>query len=171
MPAQEGEVVLLDAELDRLPGIYVLVFELAEEMEVAACRLGSLLFPSGWYGYVGSGMAGVGMRVRRHLRPHSRPHWHLDYLLPHGVPTAVVIGQTSEPLECPLARCLERNFQVFRRFGSSDCRCPGHLFHSPEMAPLTDVALESIKNLGCTPAIAAMLEVEPKKSIIRGTLN
>jgi Uri superfamily endonuclease len=146
----------MGSEQGRLPGIYVLLFRLAEEIEVAVGRLGSVRFPSGWYGYVGSGMAGVRMRVRRHLRPHDRPHWHLDYLLPHGIPSAVVTAQTSTPLECSLAGALGLRFQVFSRFGSSDCRCPGHLFHSRQIAPLADAALDGMKGLGCSPTITTV---------------
>lgn len=116
-------------------------------------RLGKMGFPRGWYGYVGSGMGGVGSRVRRHLRPHDHPYWHLDYLLPHGTATAVVVAQTSERLECSLARSLGENLRVFPRFGSSDCRCPGHLFHSCGFAPLVAASVDGMKGVGCTPII------------------
>lgn len=143
-------------ELDRLPGIYVLLFELAEATVVTVGRLGNVAFPAGWYAYVGSAMSGLELRVRRHLRPHGRPHWHLDYLLPRGVPAAVVTGQMSASLECSLAASLAQRFQVFRRFGSSDCRCAGHLFHSAEFAALADAALAGMKTLGCAPAITEL---------------
>ena len=116
-------------------------------------RLEEQRFDRGWYGYVGSGKSGVVARVRRHLRAHGRPHWHLDYLLPLGQPNAAVIGHTNESLECPLACRLGQEFQVAPRFGSSDCRCPGHLFHSPELAPLEDAAVQGMTALGCAPIL------------------
>ena len=137
----------------RLPGIYVLIFHLSREVTVAVGRLEELRFERGWYGYVGSGKSGVDARVRRHLRAHDRPHWHLDYLLPLGQPNAAIIGQTEDSLECHLARRLEQHFQVVSRFGSSDCRCPGHLYHSPEQAALEDAAVQAMTALGCSPIL------------------
>ena len=135
----------------RNSGIYVLIFHLSRDVAVAVGRLGELVFQTGWYGYVGSGKSGVEARVRRHLRSHDRPHWHLDYLLPLGQPTTAVIGYTDDSLECPLAHRLEQRCQVISRFGSSDCRCPGHLFHSPEQSSLENAAVQGMTALGCTP--------------------
>ena len=143
----------MEIELDRLPGIYVLIFELPVQTEVCVGRLGSINFPNGWYAYVGSAMGGLSARVRRHLRAHNRPQWHLDYLLPRGVPYAVVTSQTRDSLECSLAKSLSQGFETVRRFGSSDCRCPGHLFHSCGFAPVLKASVDGMKGVGCTPII------------------
>ena len=137
----------------RNSGIYVLIFHLSRDVAVTVGRLGELVFQTGWYGYVGSGKSGVEARVRRHLRSNNRPHWHLDYLLLLGQPTDAVIGYTDDSLECPLAHYLEQRCQVIPRFGSSDCRCPGHLFHSPEQASLEDAAVQGLTVLGCSPIL------------------
>ena len=142
---------------NRRAGIYDLIFHLPMDRLVSVGRLGALRFDLGWYGYVGSGNSGVDARVRRHLRAHERPHWHLDYLLPLGQPTTAVIGHTEDSLECPIARHLEQQFQVVPRFGSSDCRCPGHLFHGKERAPLEVAAVHGMTALGC-PAILAPVD-------------
>ncbi len=134
-------------------GIYVLIFHLSRDVAVAVGRLGELVFQTGWYGYVGSGKSGVEARVQRHLRTHDHPHWHLDYLLPLGQPTAAVIGHTGESLECPLAHRLEKRCQVIPQFGSSDCRCAGHLFHGPEQAALEDAAIQAMTALGSRPIL------------------
>ena len=138
---------------NRRSGIYILIFHLSADVKAAVGRLGELRFDRGSYAYVGSGKSGVEARVRRHLRNHDRPHWHLDYLLPLGQPTAVIIGHTNESLECPLAHRLEQRCQVIPRFGSSDCRCPGHLFHSPEPGSLEDAAVRGMTALGCPPIL------------------
>lgn len=135
----------------RVSGIYVLIFHLSANATVHVGRMGKIEFQSGWYAYVGSGKSGVEARVRRHLRAHRRDHWHLDYLLRLGQPVTAVIGHTAQSLECPIARHLETLFQVVPRFGSSDCRCSGHLFHSPEQACLEDAAVKGMAALGCTP--------------------
>ena len=142
----------------RLPGINILLFNLANELELPVGRLGVIRFPVGWYGYVGSGMNEVEARVRRHLRTHVRPHWHLDYLLRHCVPDSVIIGHTRECLECGMAGALGRGFQVFGRFGSSDCPCPGHLFHSRRMEALADAGLDGMKSMGCSPTIISVAD-------------
>ena len=132
-------------------GIYVLIFHLPNDMKVSVGRLGEIDFQNGWYAYVGSGNSGVEARIRRHLRTHDRPHWHLDYLMHLGKPTMAIIGHTEESLECPLVHHLEALFQVVPRFGSSDCRCSGHLFYSPKQALLEEAAGQGMAELGCPP--------------------
>ena len=138
-----------ESAASRLPGIYVLLFSLKQDVTTAVGKLGSLSFPVGCYAYVGSGMKGAEARVRRHLRTHLRASWHLDYLLPIGEPVEAILGHTNERLECPLAQALGHRFQVFPRFGSSDCRCPGHLFHSAGSGSLAKAALDALAGFGC----------------------
>ena len=38
------------------------------------------------------------------------------------------MGATEEALECRLAAALGERLDAVSRFGSGDCRCPGHLF-------------------------------------------
>ena len=94
-------------------------------------------------------MKGAEARVRRHLRIHPRASWHLDYLLPIGEPVATILGHTADRLECPLSQVFEQQFQVIPRFGSSDCRCPGHLFHSSNSGSLAKIALDALEGFGC----------------------
>ena len=133
------------------PGTYVLLFRLDSELSLPTGSLGLTVYPSGWYAYVGSAMGGLAGRIRHHLRPHQRPHWHIDYLLPHGAAAMVIVGPATRRLECLVAGALARRFQVLRRFGSSDCRCPGHLFHDDEARPIVTTALEALRCLGCEP--------------------
>ena len=157
-PRSYGAPVCLTGVDDgRLPGIYVLLFGMAKETTITIGRLGKLSFPAGWYAYVGSGMNGVGNRVSRHLRPHERPHWHLDYLLPSGTAAAAIIGFTPDRLECQLAGRLGQRLSVFRRFGSSDCHCAGHLFHGGALEPIADMSLDAMRGLGCEPLVLAAL--------------
>ncbi len=46
---------------------------------------------------------------------------------------------------------MAQRLQVVRRFGSSDCRCPGHLFHADEPRSIATAALEALRGLGCEP--------------------
>jgi Uri superfamily endonuclease len=105
-------------------GSYVLLFEIEKPVST---RLGTF---EGVYCYVGSafGPGGLRARVSRHLRPEKPHQWHIDDLTTsaHFVPMAVYV--TDERVECALAARLAGIFDGHAGFGSSDCRCPTHLF-------------------------------------------
>ncbi len=132
-------------------GVYGVLFEISQQLAVPTGRLGVRTYPVGWYAYIGSAMGGISGRIRHHLRTHKRPRWHIDYLLPHGEVSEVVVAETHRRVECLLAAFLAQRFQVVQRFGSSDCRCAGHLFWSEARAPLLDAMLEAVKEAGCSP--------------------
>lgn len=112
-------------------GCYLLVIKLD-----GACLLSlgrrSVSLSAGFYGYVGSAQRALAARLARHRRPLSakKSRWHIDGLLAHGRLEATLVWPLSRPGECWLAGRLLREPGVklaARRFGSSDCRCPGHL--------------------------------------------
>ena len=61
--------------------------------------------------------------------------------------SGVIYAPTQERLECELARRLEEVFRSFPGFGSSDCRCPSHLFFSEEIRALRQEAEEILRSL------------------------
>jgi len=145
-------------------GTYLLLLRLERDAEIAVGRLGSFVFPNGWYAYVGSalGPGGLSARLARHQRQNKRMHWHIDHLLARG--TLVSIWQVKCPdrLECTWAtaiRQLDDTRIPVTGFGSSDCHCPSHLFHWPDQPPGQrissalaavlpgDLALQSIPHL------------------------
>lgn len=132
-------------------GVYGLLFEISRQLAVPTGRLGVRTYPVGWYAYIGSALGGISGRIRHHLRTHKRPHWHIDYLLPHGELSAIVVAETHQRVECLLAAFLAQRFRVVHRFGSSDCGCAGHLFWSEARAPLLDAMLEAVQEVGCSP--------------------
>ncbi len=133
-------------------GAYGALFEISKQLAVPTGRLGARTYPAGWYAYIGSALGGISGRIRHHLRArHKRPHWHIDSLLPHGEMSAIVVAETRRRVECLLAAFLAQRFHVVHRFGSSDCRCAGHLFWSEARAPLLDALLEAVQDVGCTP--------------------
>src|SRR5437588_429483 len=114
------------------PGVYQLHIFLAEAVSITVGRLGTFLFPAGYYIYTGSALSGLERRIARHRRREKRLHWHIDYLMEHAVLEEVTVRRTSERLECALnAEALRRpGAQVIvRGFGSSDCRCRAHLVY------------------------------------------
>ena len=120
----------------RARGCYILLVALPWSSRISVGALGALDFYNGFYAYVGSAMGGLRGRINRHLRRVKRVRWHIDYLLEKGKVKEVIYAPTSERLECRLAQSLEKAFRSFPGFGSSDCRCPSHLFFSKELQAL-----------------------------------
>lgn len=98
-------------------------------------KLGTFSFPPGYYVYVGSAKKNIQKRIERHIRTENKAlHWHFDYLRPY---VSIIHTQTYDENigECGLFQKLirEQNGNVLiPRFGSSDCRCPAHLFYVPK---------------------------------------
>ena len=143
------------------PGAYGVLFELNKEQTITTGRLGEISYPRGWYVYVGSAMGGLSGRIKHHLGPHKKPFWHIDHLLAKGRPVAVVIGETDRRVECDVASSLRSRFAKFKKFGSSDCRCDGHLFVSDAYQPLLDSVMESFESTQCHPQVVDVIDDLP----------
>ena len=113
-------------------GSYILLLELSESQYIPVGQLGILYFTEGFYAYIGSALNGLETRINRHLRLNKRHHWHIDCLLDRADIYEVVLIPEGRRLECTLAQSLREYLSCIRGFGSSDCRCPGHLFYAPE---------------------------------------
>ena len=115
-------------------GTYALVLHLGRQEEITIGKLGTFVFPAGYYLYLGSalGPGGLEARLARHRRRGKRPRWHIDYLREHARLVEVWSVASGERLECLWARAA-RKLPGARipvpGFGSSDCRCPSHLVH------------------------------------------
>ena len=136
------------------PGSYALLIRLESPQAVAVGRLGRINFDAGWYVYVGSAQRGLAGRVNRHMRQHKKLHWHVDYLLERATLSEVIWALSDERLECRIANALQRQGVVssISRFGASDCRCPSHLFHSPNPQALRDAVTHAFTSLDLTPS-------------------
>ena len=111
-------------------GIYVAVFHLAAPRRITVGRLGRFAFPEGFYFYVGSAQRGLRARLARHGRHGKARRWHIDYLSGVATMLGAVVLDGPKSLECRVARALAAVYACpVARFGASDCRCPGHLFH------------------------------------------
>lgn len=112
-------------------GVYLLFVSASGRARVG--RLGEHQF-DGSYVYVGSARGPGGMRrLQRHyevaLRLRRGGRWHIDHLLALGRVEAALFIETSKPVECLLAQRVAGVAPLASPgFGSSDCRCPGHLF-------------------------------------------
>ena len=114
----------------RMPwkGSYIIVCRLATARTIAVGKLGDLFFEDGIYAYVGSAMGGLGARIKRHLRKEKKKRWHIDYLLEFSQIIDLVPLESPTRCECEIAANLARHFRPIYGFGSSDCKCKGHLF-------------------------------------------
>lgn len=111
-------------------GSYCVLLDLDRPVRVEIGALGSIDFAPGRYVYCGSALRNLAQRVARHARRTRKGvHWHLDYLTPHASRIVPYPIASYRNLECDLARAFGgAGGEPVPRFGSSDCRCPSHLF-------------------------------------------
>ena len=142
-----------------MKGVYLLLLQLDESQQIFVGRSRVLHFTRGFYAYVGSALNGLEARVKRHVSREKKHHWHIDYLLDKASIYEVVLVPVQERLECTLARALGENLLCIRRFGSSDCHCPGYLFFATERNELETQVTRALAVLGlacCRRSISAL---------------
>ncbi len=128
-----------DERLDR--GAYLLFLRVGALRLLGIGSLGELEFPAGWYVYVGSAMRNLEARVARHMKTKKKLRWHIDYLREASDSCEALLLPSTHKKECEIARILAAVLTPRPRgFGSSDCRCPTHLFRL-ESEPGTDPGL------------------------------
>jgi Uri superfamily endonuclease len=131
------------------PGTYLIVLHLDKMEKLQIGKLGLWEIPEGYYVYVGSarGPGGLAGRLRRHLRPPERKrlHWHIDSLA--STADIVQIWWSEDPSsgECRWAdRLATIGSRFIPGFGSSDCRCAGHLLRLPSHHTNRVILMEKI---------------------------
>ncbi len=131
------------------PGSYILLLHLADGKTISIGRLGAFPFPAGAYLYLGSafGPGGLAARLRRHLAGTGRLHWHIDYLRQEATPAQIwyIQDRRREHAWAKVIQGLSGASIPAPRFGASDCRCPTHLFHFPEL-PACDLVIRTMRN-------------------------
>lgn len=114
-------------------GAYLLLLHIARRRRIQIGKLGTILFERGHYVYVGSAMVNLGKRLARHTRRRKRMHWHIDYLRQNANSVITIPIRTSKRIECDLANELNSQLGIgIQHFGSSDCACNSHLYHSKD---------------------------------------
>jgi sugar fermentation stimulation protein A len=108
---------------------YILLIFVKSNFEKLVGNLGRLRFEIGYYAYVGSAKSNFLQRIKRHLSKKKKLFWHIDYLLVENDVVVEKVFFTKKTIEHKIAKRLyESCFDVLKKFGSSDCDCPGHLF-------------------------------------------
>jgi Uri superfamily endonuclease len=131
-----------------MKGIYLLLLRLDESQRISIGRSGTRHFARGFYTYVGSALNGLEARVNRHFNRNKKHHWHIDYLLDKARIYDVILIPVQAKLECALAGALKENLPCICRFGSSDCRCAGHLFFAEEGNEMETRVTNALADLG-----------------------
>lgn len=123
-------------------GVYLLWLWLPRPLRLKVPAPGGTALEPGLYAYAGSAQRALPARLNRHVTGAGSRHWHVDHLRS----AARVVGVDVWPgapreAECLLAQRLAGSSRTVtrpRRFGSSDCRCAGHLVglgRRPEAVP------------------------------------
>lgn len=116
------------------PGTYALILRCPRRFTVRVGQLGKVDLHKGHYIYVGSafGPGGVRARVKRHSRTTKTCHWHIDYLTKHLslVEAWYTHDTTKREHGWAMAISSMRIASGVTGFGSSDCKCHSHLFHT-----------------------------------------
>lgn len=131
------------ADIPRGPGSYVLVLWMAKPCPLAIGSLGRVTLPGGFLLYTGSARGGLRGRLQHYLRRPAHLHWHIDYLMQVAEILEIWYAESPARLECVWAGRLRGAGlkAAIRHFGSSDCRCPTHLFHA-NIRPSPDLLAE-----------------------------
>lgn len=112
-------------------GSYVLVLANDRFRRIEVGRLGHLVFPKGWYAYVGSALGSLEARVGRHGKAAKKRFWHIDYVTPVPMPVAkAFLIRRRDRIETGLASRIRLLCDsAVEGFGASDSPEPSHLFY------------------------------------------
>ncbi len=114
-------------------GIYLLMLKIDSDKTIRVGELGEKQFKQGYYVYVGSAMQALSKRIARHGRKRKKNYWHIDYLTAEAAKVTPVPIVTGDSLECDLAAHIKEVAEnQVKGFGSSDCKCAGHLYYFRE---------------------------------------
>ncbi len=111
-------------------GVYLLTLYFDEPIALKVGALGEIHFEHGTYIYTGSARSGLASRIGRHIRKEKRLRWHIDHLTVVSPEMGAWWRPYSDTGECDAARFLDGRYRSVRGFGSSDCGCGSHLFHT-----------------------------------------
>lgn len=126
-------------------GIYNLIIKLSNSKKIRAGRLGTFIFPKGFYVYTGSAQNNLEKRINRHLSNCKKFHWHIDYLLSYAKIIKVFRYVGDKKDECKLNQLISRNdsaHHLVNRFGSSDCNCFTHLYYFKSISSIKKLEFE-----------------------------
>jgi Uri superfamily endonuclease len=111
------------------PADYILVLRFDHDISIPVGALGEIALKNGYFAYCGSAKSGLRGRAGRHLSNPVKKRWHIDHITGASSQRMVFWRAHEKGGECRAAGSLRRGFEEVNGFGSSDCRCPSHLFY------------------------------------------
>lgn len=102
---------------------------------------------------MGSALNSLEGRIKRHLSNNKKLHWHVDYFLTYKDSQIMEVIYTinDSKIECEVAQIMAEKGVGVDNFGSSDCKCPSHLFYFEKLDNIESYCLETYEKLGLSP--------------------
>ena len=123
-------------------GIYCLILECVKPASIHCEKYKNVIFPAGFYYYIGSAQKNLSSRINRHLKREKKIHWHIDYLTMHpdfSIKNVLLFKSKTKSYECKLSQDFAGKFKlqiIAPGFGSSDCnKCISHLYYGTSPIP------------------------------------
>jgi sugar fermentation stimulation protein A len=123
-------------------GIYCLIIRCSSPASIHCSKFKDILFPAGYYYYIGSAQKNLNARLERHAGRKKRIHWHIDYLTTNknfNVTEILIFKNKKKSYECFLSKDFLINFKpeiIAPGFGNSDChKCESHLYYRKKKIP------------------------------------
>ncbi len=158
--------------------VYILFIWVSRDMKIVVGSLGRITFKRGTYLYIGRAKTNLATRIARHYRKEKRLFWHIDYFLSRKEAEIQEVWIGSILPECELARkitLLSSSRLAMRRFGSSDCKCSGHLLYTNRKSEVRTLLKRlNFKKYVMGKVIGVCLsrkKEKPKKNVERGYLK
>jgi Uri superfamily endonuclease len=163
---------LISSDAQAIPaagGTYALLLFCPRARTLRIGSLGGRTIPRGWYVYVGSAFGPGGLRARclHHIRPLRRRRWHIDYLRLSAAVKAIWFTGDPAPREhqwAEIVGILPGAAAPIPRFGSSDCRCPSHLFRFVSRPSFATFREQALRRLPAHAPIGAFSAAMPRHS-------
>lgn len=123
-------------------GVYCLVIKGSSKTLISNKKFCGIIFPVGYYYYVGSAQKNLTKRIERHFRKVKKIHWHIDYLTTSPLFNCIeayIFKNETKSHECKLSQDFADFFKLKEaalNFGNSDCnKCNTHLYYSTKKIP------------------------------------
>ena len=157
--------------------IYILFIWVSRNVKIVVGNLGRIAFKKGTYLYIGRAKTNLATRIARHYRRKKKLFWHIDYLLSRKGVEIKEVWIGSGLTECELTQKISSlpSSRLMRGFGSSDCKCPGHLFYTNKESEvkilLRKLNFEKYVIGEVIGVCASKRKEKPKKNVGKGYLK
>ncbi len=111
-------------------GIYLLVLNLPENVDISVGKLGINHFEKGTYFYIGRAKGGFSKRILRYFSKIQHKKWYIDYLLEKAKPIGIFFMDNYFNEENFADKMAKIYLSPIKSFGSTDTKAFSHLFYT-----------------------------------------